>query len=349
MTIAVAVTVGVLLAARSAAGILILVVIAMVLAVGLDPLVRWIEGRGLARAWAVAIVVLGALVIVIGFGLLVLPTLIHQLAGLGDDIPQYLSNLQARDDWLGNVMRSNHISESVRSFIADLPRQVGDSFGTILGVASKVGSVVFAAVTTTILTIYFMVSLPRMRETATIVVLPHQRKQAVRVLDSSIDRIGGYVTGNVITSVICGAVTLAALLVAGVPFAVPLAVWAGFADLIPAVGSYLGAAPAVLVAFLSSPVLGIGVVAYFIVYQQIENYVLVPRIMRNTVHLSPAAVIIATLIGASLAGFAGALLALPVAASIKVVVIEVWLRDRVRRGDSLAKDRMEDEVGDPAR
>lgn len=91
----------------------------------------------------------------------------------------------------------------------------------------------FAALTVMILTIYFMMSLPRMRQTTTIIVLPRQRRKADRVLDSSIDRIGGCVTGNLITSAICGAVTRVALLVAGVPFATPLAVWAGLADLVP--------------------------------------------------------------------------------------------------------------------
>ena len=158
-------------------------------------------------------------------------------------------------------------------------------------------------------------------------------------MDKSIDKIGGYVYGNLITSVLCGAATLVALLVLGVPFAVPLALWAGFADLIPLVGAYLGAAPAIIVAFFVSPITGILALVYFVVYQQFENYVLVPRVMRNAVNLSAPAVILSTLIGGSLAGFAGALLALPAAAAMKVLVTDVWLRDRVKDGDALAKER----------
>jgi predicted PurR-regulated permease PerM len=120
-----------------------------------------------------------------------------------------------------------------------------------------------------------------------------------------------------------------ALAVTGVPFAVPLAVWAGLADLIPAVGAYLGAAPAIIVAFFSSPRDGLIVLVYFLVYQQVENYLIVPRVMKGAVDLSPAAVVISTLVGGSLAGFAGALLALPVAATVKVVVRDVWLADRL--------------------
>jgi predicted PurR-regulated permease PerM len=136
---------------------------------------------------------------------------------------------------------------------------------------------------------------------------------------------------------------LFALLILGVPFAVPLAMWAGLADLIPAVGSYLGAVPAIIVAFFVSPVRGLITLAYFIGYQQFENYVLVPKVMQNTVNLSPAAVIVSTLIGGSLFGFAGALLALPVAATVKVVITETWLRDRGMRGDELAKAHVEAE------
>jgi predicted PurR-regulated permease PerM len=171
-----------------------------------------------------------------------------------------------------------------------------------------------------------------------------RRERGARVIDQSIEKIGGYVYGNVVTSLICGILALVALLIMGVPFAVPLAMWAGLADLIPAVGSYLGAVPAILVAFFVSPVRGLVTLGYFIGYQQFENYVLVPKVMQNAVNLSPAAVIVSTLIGGSLFGFAGALLALPVAATVKVVIVETWLRDRGRRGDELAKAHVEAEV-----
>jgi hypothetical protein len=117
--------------------------------------------------------------------------------------------------------------------------------------------------------------------------------------------------------------------------------WAGLADLIPAVGSYLGAIPAIFVGFFSSPLRGVIVLAYFVAYQQFENYVLVPKVMQNAVNLSPAAVIVSTLIGGSLFGFAGALLALPVAATVKVIIVETWLLDRGRRGDHLARAHVE--------
>jgi predicted PurR-regulated permease PerM len=262
---------------------------------------------------------------------------------LAEDVPRYVARLETRDDAVGDYVRRNDVATRIQDFIQDLPQKIGESFGTVLGIAGKVGSVLFRLITVLILMLYFMLALPSMRQTAAILFPLDQRRQGERVMDRSVDRIGGYVSGNLITSGVCGVVTLVALMIVGVPFAVPLALWAGFADLIPLVGAYVGAAPAIIVALFVSPVAGIVTLVYFLLYQQFENYVLVPRVMKNAVNLSPAAVIVSTLVGGSLAGFAGALLALPVAATVKVLVIDVWLRDRVKEGDDLAKERFIEE------
>ena len=348
-TVVVVLTVAALAAVRSVLNVLLLVLVAVVLAVGMEPSVGWLTSRGLRRGVAVAMLLCTTLVVVAGFGFLIVPPLVHQASGLGADVPTYLSGLEARGDWLGSAMRANHVTDQVRGFIEHVPQMAGRSFGTILGLAGRVGGLLFGVVTVAVLTVFFMVSLPRMRRTATVLVRPHHRLQAGRVIDSSIERIGGYVVGNLITSAVCSGASLAALLALGVPFAVPLALWAGLADLVPAIGSYLGAAPAVLVAFVDSPLQGLLALGYFIAYQQFENYVLVPRVMKGAVNLSPAAVIIATLVGGSLAGLAGALLALPVAATIKVVIVEVWLRERVEEGDGLAREHVDAEMDDTVR
>jgi predicted PurR-regulated permease PerM len=159
---------------------------------------------------------------------------------------------------------------------------------------------------------------------------PRRREQGSEILGESLERVGGYVSGNIAVSVIAGVCAWIALAIIGVPFAVALAMWVAIADLIPTVGATLGALVAVIVAAFSSIPDAIATAIYFIVYQQVENYVIVPRVMKQAIDLSPAAVIIAVLIGGSLAGFAGALLALPVAAIIKVVLRELWLEDRVK-------------------
>jgi predicted PurR-regulated permease PerM len=292
----------------------------------------------------VALIFLAFAAFIFLFGLLVVPPLAHQVTGLANDVPGYAQDLSSRNDWIGSYFREHDVTTTVQNFIETLPERIRGSFHTILGVAGRVGSLLFNIVTVAILTIYFMLSLPSMRSTIALVFPTSRRDRAARVIDRSLEKIGGYVYGNVITSLICGVMALVALLIMGVPFAVPLAMWAGLADLIPAVGSYLGAIPAILVAFFVSPVRGLITLAYFVGYQQFENYVLVPRVMKNAVNLSPAAVIISTLIGGSLFGFAGALLALPVAATVKVVIFETWLRDRGSRGDELAKAHVDAEV-----
>ena len=233
-----------------------------------------------------------------------------------------------------------------RSSSKELPEKITNSFGTIVGVAGKVGGFIFNAVTVAILTIYFMLALPRMRRTAAIWFVAETRDRAEDVMDQAISRIGGYVAGILTTASIAGGsallfFTILRLFDVRIPFAVPLAVFSGVAGLIPAVGAYIGAAPAVIVGFFQSTLTGILVLVYFIVYQQVENYAIQPRIMKNAVNLSPAAVILATLVLGSLGGFAGAVLALPVAAIIKVIIVEVYLRDRVAEGDPVARATLE--------
>jgi predicted PurR-regulated permease PerM len=337
----------VLAALWSVVNIMVLVVMAAVLAIGLDPAVRSMERRGQSRGRAVTLIFLGALAVVVLFASLVIPRLVTQVGELADDIPGYLDDIAERDDALGRYFQENDVADKLQTFVKDLPRKITNSFGTIVGVAGKVGSVIFNFVTVAILTIYFMLSLPRMRRTAAIAFAPSTRERAEDVMDQAISRIGGYVAGILTTASIAGTsalvfFTILTVFGVGIPFAVPLAVFSGLLGLIPAVGAYIGAAPAVIVGFFQSRPTGVVILIYFIVYQQVENYVIQPRIMKNAVNLSPAAVIISTLVFGSLAGFAGAVLALPAAATIKVIIVELFLRDRVAEGDAVAQEKLEE-------
>jgi predicted PurR-regulated permease PerM len=335
-----------LVALWSVINIVILVLMAAVLAIGLDPAVRFIERRGGTRGRAVTMIFLGVLALAIPFASLVIPPLVSQVGQLADDIPGYVERLAERDDAVGRYFQENDVAGKLQKFVKKLPEKITGSFGTIVGVAGKVGSVIFNVVTVAILTIYFMLSLPRMRRTAAIWFAPGHRDRAEDVMDQAISRIGGYVSGILTTASIAGAsallfFTILRLFGVGIPFAVPLAVFSAIAGLIPAVGAYIGAAPAVVVGFFQSGLTGVLILVYFIVYQQIENYAIQPRIMKNAVNLSPTAVILSTLVLGSLGGFAGAVLALPVAATIKVIMVEVVLRDRVAEGDPVARATLE--------
>ena len=340
-------TVAVLVVLWSVINIVLLIAMAAVLAIGLDPAVRFFERRGQGRGRAVALIALPVIGLVILFAWLVIPRIVTQIGELADYIPTYIERLSERDDAIGRYFRENDVSEQLEDFVAELPERITASFGTIVGVAGRVGSAIFSIVTVAILTIYFMASLPRMRRTAAIVFAPETRERAQDVIEKAIDRIGGYVGGILVTASIAGISALLffsilGVLGLGIPFALPLAVFAALTGLIPVVGAYIGAAPAVAVGFFQRPLTGILILAYFIVYQQIENYAIQPRIMKNAVNLSPAAVIISTLVFGSLAGFAGAVLALPAAATIKVLIVEVFLRSRVEEGDPAAREKLEE-------
>jgi len=338
VALTIAAVAAVLLALWSVINIVILVLMAAVLAIGLDPAVRFIERRGRSRGRAVGLIFVAALGVGVLFALLVIPPFVTQVGELGDNIPGYAAELAERDDAIGRYVRENDVADRLQKFVEDLPKTISRSFGTIVGVAGKVGSLLFNVVTVAILTIYFMLALPRMRRSAAIWFAPETRDRAEDVMDQAISRIGGYVAGILTTASIAGSsallfFTILGLLNIGIPFAVPLALFSGLAGLIPAVGAYIGAAPAVIVGFFQSGLTGVLVLVYFIVYQQVENYVIQPRIMKNAVNLSPTGVIIATLVLGSLGGFAGAVLALPVTAIVKVIIMEVYLRDRVAEGD----------------
>jgi predicted PurR-regulated permease PerM len=327
-TLAVVGTLLVVAAARRISHVLLLALVAFVLAVGLDPAVAWLGRRRIRRGWAVAIIFGGLVLFVAVFVALLIPVLTREVPQFAAALPGYVADLQRRHDWLGNAFRHANVSVEVRQFVADLPSRIGGSFSAIVGVAGTAFGRVFDVFTVGILCIYFMMSLPRLPATMARLVSRDRRAQVDLLLRRSFDKIGGYVSGNLITSAVCGAVTVVALLALRVDYAIPLGLWAGVADLIPQVGAYLGALPAVLVALTKGPVWGVATLLYFIAYQQFENYILAPRVYKSSIDLAPAAVILSTLAGGVLAGFAGALLALPIAATIKLLVVDVVLASR---------------------
>jgi predicted PurR-regulated permease PerM len=283
---AVAVTLAVLSQVRHAADILVLVLIALVVAAGLDPVVTRLEGMRMSRTRAVALVFFGSAAVVAGLVALTVPMVAGQLSGLSDDLPRRVAEFEARGGWLGDYLERTDAQEQVRSFVEHLPERIGRSFDTVLGLAGQVGATIFAAVTVVVLAGYLLASLPRIRRTATIVVPVEHRDRAEAAIDRSVARIGAYVAGNVVTSLVCAVTTMLGLTLIGVPFAIPLGIWAGVTDLIPFVGPYLGAAPAIVLAFSVSPTVGVVTVVFFIVYQQVENYLLVPKVMHGAVRLS---------------------------------------------------------------
>jgi predicted PurR-regulated permease PerM len=287
----------------------------------------------------VGLIFLATIAFLILFGFLVIPPLVREVRELAQNIPGYLQRLRTSGGFFGDLERKYHLSTRLQDLTTKLPSVASASLGTILGITRSVGAAIFNSLTIAILTIYFLLALPRSEGLLVAVATRKEQRQAdARTLTEARERIGGYVSGNIIVSIIAGISAFAFLQIVGVPFAAALAMWVAIADLIPTVGATLGAVVAVIVAFFSSVPDGVATIVYFGAYQQVENYIIVPRVMKKSVDLSPAAVIVSVLIGGSLAGFAGALLALPLAAGAKVVIRDVWLKDRLLTVPAAASD-----------
>jgi predicted PurR-regulated permease PerM len=316
----------VLFAAWTVRTILLLVLVSTVLAVGLDPQVRWLQRHRVRRPWAVTIIVVLSVGFLALFAWLVIPHAIQQAQDLARDFPSYLERLRTSTGALGSLEARYHLSARLQEASSRLPDL---AIGKIPSITAGAGSIIANALTVAILTIYFLLSLERSHATASALVAGQHADRNRRILDESLDRIGGYVSGNIFISIIAGTLAFVVLELLGVPFAAALGVWVAIADLIPGVGAMIGAVVCVIVALFSSVADAIAVSVYFVVYQRFENYVILPRVMTKAIDLSAPTVIVTLLIGSVLAGLAGALIALPIVAALKVAIREIWLNDRM--------------------
>ncbi|MGW2160976.1 AI-2E family transporter [Nonomuraea sp. NPDC001699] len=307
-------------ALTASASMLMLIVVSLFLAVGLDPAVRWLEEHGLPRWAAITAVFAAVIVLFAGFAMAVIPALSEQAGQFADQLPTYIQQLQ-NNPQIRDLDQRYQLLERLQAYLTsgDLGRQV---FGGLLGIASIVVSAVFSTLTVLILTLYFLGALRSITRTG-YRLIPRSRRDRARLLgDEILARVGGYVAGNLIISLIAGVTTFVFLSIAGVPYALALAIIVALTDLIPLIGAFIGAGIATL--FASLPV-AIATLIFFIVYQQIENYLIAPKVMKSSVDVPAAATIVAALIGGALLGVVGALLAIPVAAAVQVIVNHVVL------------------------
>ena len=323
--IAFAATWGVLVALVIAAAIwsvrdvVILIVVSAFLAIGLNPAVELLQRRGLKRGVAVASIIGVVLLFFGGFVAAAAPPVTRQATQLRERLPEYSERLRANETFrrLDNEYK---ITEKVDKWVEERSGEVASG---ALGAATAVLGVAFKTLTVLILTLYFLGAYPRIKHGAYRLLPRSRRARAGLIADEILNRVGGYVLGNLATSFIAGALALVFFLVAGVPYPVALAMLVAMLDLIPLVGATIAAVVCTAVAFFVSVPVGIASAIYFAIYQQVENYVLVPKVMKRTVDISPLATIVAALIGGSLLGVLGALLAIPVAAAIQLVGTEV--------------------------
>lgn len=312
--------------------VLTLLLVAFFLTLALNPLVEALTRRGIRRPGAVSLVFLGLIGVFTALGLLVIPPVVNQAGQLVDNLPGYLNNL-LKNDVVQRLDSQYHI---VSRFQAELEKRVtsgdfvGTVFGGVLGAGKAVASGVFSALTVLILTLYFLSSLPRVKHAAYGMVPASRRPRFMSLSEEIMRRVGSYAIGQVTVATINAVASFVMMTIIGLKYAAVLAVVVGFLGLIPMVGATLGAAVVCLVAFFDEPKKALIALIYYIVYQQIENYVVAPRIMMRTVSVPGAVTVVAALAGGTLLGVLGALLAIPVAAGLLLIYEEV-LVPRQRR------------------
>jgi predicted PurR-regulated permease PerM len=327
--IAVAIVLEVIWIARH---VLTWILISLFLALALNPAVEWFQRHGVTRrGWATAITYLLTLAFFVGIGFTFIPTLVNQVNDFVQKLPDYAQDITQGRGRLGFLETKYHIEERIRDAVKEggATRVLGLS-GAAISVAKGVITIVVGTVTILFMTFFMLLEGPRWVERF-YSLLPESSQRRWRKVGFDIYRtVGGYVTGNLLISLIAGGLTTIVLLIMGVPYAVALGLIVAILDLIPLAGATIAAILIGTVAFLHSIPAGIVVVIFFVVYQQVENHLLQPVIYGRTVQLSPLAVLISILIGAELAGILGALGAIPVAGSIQVLIVD-WLAHRRER------------------
>ncbi|QIX27409.1 AI-2E family transporter [Nocardioides sp. JQ2195] len=314
----------------SISGVLVLIVVSMFLAAGLNPLVEWLIRRGLPRSVsviAVIVLVLGALALFLSA---IVPVITEQVAALTKNAPGWLDMLLENkrvQEWNADYDLIGKAKEYIED--GDLAQK---AFGGVLGFGVAVLSALANTFIVVVLTLYFLASLPATKK-AIYQLAPASRRPRVTALGDEVLRgIGGYVSGAFVVAVCAGLTSLVFLFVVGLgEYAVALAFVVALLDVIPMIGATIGAVIVTLIGFATDPKIGVACLIFYVVYQQVENYAIYPKVMSRSVDIPGAVIVIAALVGGGLMGVLGALMAVPTAAAILLLTREVFIRRQDHR------------------
>ena len=301
-----------------------LVVISAFLAVALGPAVDFFQRRRLPRAASILLVYLLIVLTLFAVGLMIVPPVVEETTQFVQDVPAYIDGVRGNpllrqyDDRYG-------ITEQLQRQAEGLPARLGQAVATLQSVTVGVFSTLFQLITVLVITLFLLLDGKRIAAFCFKQMTPEYERRARTIADDIYAAVGGYVIGAFSLALIAGVSTFVVLSILGVPFAIPLAVLMAFLDLIPMVGATAGGVLiAVAATFENFPTVLLAWVAFFVIYQQVENNFLQPIVYRKTVALAPLLVIVAVLMGGSLLGVLGALLAIPVAATVQILVKDFW-------------------------
>ena len=276
------------------------------------------------RGLATAVVFLAGLVVLAGLVYAFVKPLVVQGQKFSDDFPTLVDDAEKGKGPVGELVKKYDLQDWVREHRDQIDDQISRSGTRAVDMVQTVFSGVVAGVTVMVLTILLLLGGPELSRASLAVVPESHRERVRRVSADAAKAVSGYMFGNLLISIVAGVAAYIFLRLAGVPYPEVLALWVAFADLIPLVGATLGAMPAIAVALLHSTPAGIATVAFFVLYQQFENNVLQVTVMSRTVNVNPLGIFVSVLVGVELFGLLGALLAIPAAGVIQVVVRDLW-------------------------
>ena len=312
-------------ALASASQIFVLILIALFLATGLNPAVEALRKRKMSRSTAVTVIFSSVILFVLFFALVVVPPVISQGTQLIENAPQLLRDLMKNE----TINQHNTQFGLIDTLQAKLKTITSDgtllisTFGGVIGVGKSVLSGFFTALTILVLTLYFITSLPQAVDLGLSLVPASRRDRVGRLANAVIARVGAFVGSQILIAAMAAVFVVVLATVLGLPSPIAIGMIVLVAALIPLIGHFIGAGIVTLIALTQSVWIGIIAFVAYVVYVQVENYIVTPRIMKRTLNVPGAVTIVSALIGSSLLGLVGGLLAVPVAASIILILDEV--------------------------
>jgi predicted PurR-regulated permease PerM len=319
----VAVTYGLVELLIRARSVLVLIGLALFIAAGLDPAVSWLTRRRLPRWSAVIVILLIVAGVAAGFMAAAIPPLTAQVTALIHELPHYLTTLRDHNSELGRLNTRFHVQERLSQLLSTRGTAL---VGGVLGAGELVLSAASSVLVVIVLVVYFLAAMPRIKLFFYRLAPQSRRARVILIGDEIFDKVGGYMLGNFLTSLIAGLGTWAWLEIFGVPYALLLGLLVALLDLIPVIGSTIGGAVVSLVALTVSLPVAIATLVFYIAYRLAEDYLIVPRVMGRAVQVPAVVTVLAVLVGGALMGLIGALVAIPAAAALSLLLHEVTFR-----------------------
>jgi predicted PurR-regulated permease PerM len=300
-------------------GLIALVLIALFLSFALEPFVNRLVGRGWKRGIATGVILFGfilALALLIGA---MVPLVIQQINEVVRQAPSWLTTLTDRlEHWFGISISQSDLLDELKNTNGILANYASNFAGNIFVISKQILTTVFQVFGVLLFTFYFVADAPHLRRVICSFLPPKSQRIVLSTWELAIDKTGGYMTSRALLGLLSSVATFLVLSLLGVPFAIPLALWMGIvSQFMPVIGTYIAAGLPLLVALIAQPKAFLPLLIFILIYQQIENYIFAPRITARTMELHPAVAFAAVIAGASIAGVAGALLALPLAAILQ--------------------------------